>query len=62
MITRLALLGKVDDQLVDLVFRAHVDAAGGLVQQQDLGLGQKPAAQDDLLLVAAGKRADLCVS
>ena len=52
-------LGKVEDQLVDLVLRAHVDAAGGLVQQQDLRLGQQPAADDDLLLVAAGERADL---
>ena len=59
MITRLALLGKVEDQLVDLVLRAHVDAAGRLVQQQHLRLGQKPAADDDLLLVAAGERADL---
>ena len=51
----LALLGQVDDQLVDLVFRAHVDAAGRLVQQQHLRLGQEPAADDDLLLVAAGE-------
>ena len=44
--TALALLGKVDDQLVDLVLRAHVDAAGGLVQQQNFRLGEQPAADE----------------
>ena len=55
----LALVGQIDDELVDLILGAHVDAAGGFVQQQHLRLGQQPAADDDLLLVAAGQRADL---
>ena len=56
---RLALVGQIDDQLVNFILGAHVDAAGGLVQEQDLRVGQQPAAQNDLLLVAAGQAADL---
>ena len=55
----LALVGQVDDELIDLILGAHVDAAGGLVQQQHLGVGEEPAAENDLLLVAAGEAADL---
>ena len=47
------------DQLVDLVLGAHVDTAGGFIQQQHLRLSQQPAADDDLLLVTAGEAADL---
>ena len=35
-----------------------VDAAGDVVEQQDPRLGQQPAADQHLLLVAAGERAD----
>ena len=54
----LALLGKLQDQLIDLVLGADVDAAGRLVEEQDLRLRQQPAAKNDLLLVAAGEVLD----
>ena len=41
------------DQLVDLGFRADVDAAGGLVEQQQLRSRREGAAEDRPLLVAA---------
>ena len=37
----------------------RVDAAGDVVEQQHVALGEQPAADQDLLLVAAGERADL---
>ena len=43
------------DDLVDVVLRAHVDASGRLVQDQDLRVGGHPLGQHDLLLVAAGQ-------
>src|SRR5690606_23658431 len=48
---------SVDDR-VDLVLGADVDAAGRLVEDEQVGLGVQPLAQDDLLLVAAGELAD----
>ena len=50
--------GQPADQLVDLGLGADVDAAGGLVEQQDLGLDQEPAGEDALLLVAAREAGD----
>src|SRR2546426_11257044 len=47
----LAAPRQVDHQPVDLGFRAHVDAARRLVEDQDLRLGQQPAGEQDLLLV-----------
>ena len=47
--------GQAADQGVDLGLGADVDAAGRLVEEQDLGLDQEPAGEDALLLVAAGK-------
>ena len=49
----LSFSGQLDDQLLDLGLGAHVDAAGGLVQDQEVGVGGQPAGQDDLLLVAS---------
>ena len=46
------------DQRVDLRAGADVDAAGRLVEQQHPAVAQQPAGQHDLLLVAAGQRAD----
>ena len=40
------------DDLIDLVFRADVDAPGRLVEDEDLGIGIDPLGEDDLLLVA----------
>ena len=47
----------VDDG-VDLVLGADVDAAGRLVEDQHVGIGEQPLRQHDLLLVAAGELAD----
>src|SRR5690625_3304077 len=55
---RAAVVGDAVDEFVDLDLGADVDAAGGLVEQQHLGAGEDPAAQDDLLLVSAGQGAD----
>ena len=43
------------DQAVDLALGADVDAAGRIVEQEDLGPDLQPLADDDLLLVAAGE-------
>src|ERR1700681_77129 len=43
------------DQVVDLARGADVDAARRLVEQQDARPAQQPAAENHLLLVAAGK-------
>ena len=47
---------SVDDR-VDLVLGADVDAAGRLVEDQHVRIGEDPLAQHDLLLVAAGELA-----
>jgi hypothetical protein len=36
----------------------HVDAPGGLVQDQELGFGEQPAGEQHLLLVAPGEKLD----
>ena len=43
------------DDTINLVFRTDVDAAGRLVEDQNLGVGHQPFRQHDLLLVAAGQ-------
>ncbi len=40
---------------VDLDLGADVDTRSRFVEQEDFGITQEPAADDDLLLVAAGK-------
>ena len=52
-----ALGGQLLDQGVDLGLGADVDAARRLVEQQDLRTRGDPAADDRLLLVAAGEAA-----
>ena len=47
--------GKLVEQVVDLALGANVDAARRLVEDEDLGLGGQPLADDDLLLGAAGQ-------
>src|SRR5829696_1165454 len=49
----LALGGEPVDDRVDLVLRTDVDAAGGLVEDEHVGVGVDPLRQHDLLLVAA---------
>ena len=46
------------DQLADLGLRAHIDADGRLVHDEDARLGAQPLGEQDLLLVAAAERAD----
>ena len=55
---RHAVGGKALDEAVDLGLGADVDAAGRLVQDQDLRLAGDPAGEDNLLLVAARQLAD----
>ena len=50
-----ALGGERADERVDLLLGADVDAAGGLVEEEDARAGGEPLADDDLLLVAAGE-------
>lgn len=47
--------GQIVHQPVDFELRAHVHAPGGLVEDEDLGVGFEPLGQDDLLLIATGK-------
>ena len=53
-----ALASQPADQLVDLGLGADVDPPRRLVEQEQLGLDQKPAGEDAFLLVAAGKARD----
>ena len=54
---RLPLVGEPVDDRVDLVLGADVDAAGRLVEDQHVRVGEDPLRQHDLLLVAAGELA-----
>ena len=47
--------GQVGEQLVNFELGAHVDAAGGFVENQDVAIAEKPLGNDDLLLVAAAQ-------
>ena len=47
------------DERLDLALRADVDAARGLVDDEELGLRAQPAGEQHLLLVAARQLADL---
>ncbi len=51
---------QLENELIDFLLRSPVNSSGRLVEQQNLGLGGEPLADDDLLLVAAGQsRCDL---
>src|SRR5215212_6426716 len=52
---------EIVNELLYLRLRSHVDAAGGLVQHEHLGVHAKPAGQKDFLLVAAGEFSDRLV-
>ena len=43
------------DDVIDFVFRPHVDTAGWFIQQNDLHVFRQPAPQYGFLLVAAGQ-------
>ena len=49
------LPGQLDHHFLDLRLGADVDAAGGLIQDQQIRLRHQPAGDDGLLLVAAGE-------
>ena len=53
-----AVVGEGGDEALDLRLGADVDAAGGLVEEQQLGRRQQPAGEQHLLLVAAGEVGD----
>ena len=55
---RETLPGQFRDQSVNFSFCAHVNAAGGLVEDQDLWRRQQPASNQGLLLVAAAEVLD----
>src|SRR5215218_200827 len=52
---------EIVHELLYLRLRPHVDAAGGLVQYEHLGVHAQPAGQKDFLLVAAGEFPDRLV-
>src|SRR5699024_1710754 len=52
---RFAGFDELVQQLVDLVLGTHVDAAGRLVEDEDVAVLGEPLGDDDLLLVAAGE-------
>ena len=58
MITATPCPASCDDEPVDLRLGADIDAARRLVEDEDLRIGQQPAADQHLLLVAAGKVLD----
>ena len=54
-----ALIGEFADERLNLGLGADVDAARRLVEDQELRIGAEPSRQQDLLLIAAGKLANL---
>src|SRR5262249_32712128 len=54
---RVTLRCEIPHELEDLAFGADVHAAGRIVKQQNPRFGEQHLAEDDLLLVAARKRA-----
>ena len=55
---RLALLGHVDDQLIDLILCTYVDASRRFIHHKDLRFPLQPLAKDNLLLISAGQAGD----
>ncbi len=54
-----ALIGELADERLNLGLGADVDAARRLVEDQQLRIGAEPSREQDLLLIAAGKLANL---
>src|SRR5438128_890869 len=52
---RIAVVHQVVHDVVDLDLGPDVDPPGGLVEDQDLGLGQQPLREHHFLLVSAGE-------
>ena len=55
---RHARVRQPQDDVVYLFLRAHVHALGGIIQNQQFGMGAEPFCQHHLLLVAARQAAD----
>ena len=55
---RLGECRELVDQLIDFLFCADIDAARGLIEQEQFGHEAEPFAEDDFLLISAGKVAD----
>ena len=53
---------QVVEQVQDLVAQARVDAGGRLVHEQQLGLAEQRAGDEDALLLAARQLADVAVA
>src|SRR5207302_8252226 len=51
-----ALLGKLLDQRLDLGLRADIDAACGLIEDEQFRIGAQPAGKQNLLLIAADRK------
>jgi len=58
---REAVLLEPVHEVVDLLLRAHIHAAGGLIEDQHLRRGDQPLGDRDLLLVPAGQEPHLLV-
>ena len=56
--TAMPAVGQLAQDAVDLRLGPHVDAAGGLQQDQGLAVGEQRAADQHLLLVAAAQEDD----
>ena len=48
--------GEIFHQTVNLLLSPDIDAPGGFVKEQHLGLQRQPFADDYLLLIAAGEK------
>ena len=49
------LLASSAHQLIDFLFGADIDAAGGFIKDQDIGFRRQGLCQDHFLLVAAAQ-------
>src|SRR5208282_1455763 len=53
--------GQTSDDVVNLVLRTHVHAAGGLVHEEDVSFTIEALRYDDLLLVSTAQESHLLV-
>lgn len=55
MITALPCCTRLAEQQVNIALGADIDAAGRLIEDDDIRVVQQPLGDNDLLLVAAGQ-------
>jgi len=53
-----ALFAEFVNEGVDFGFGSDIDAARGVVEEEDVGLSEEPASDDSLLLVSAAEAGD----